>query len=137
MLTKEYKSDSEADIADLITKTEEAKEEEEETKEGAFSFSFAKVWTAERAALAEMEEEPAEQEETFAETMAKIEMEREKDKTTEASGRGVRRKAARVVKVSSSTFPCHSGLMTLQVIRRRRGRSWQERERQAEARFRR
>lgn len=71
----------------------------EETKEGAFSFSFAKVWTAERAALAEMEEEPVEEEEAFAETMAKIEMEREMDKATEVSGRGVLRKAARAVKV--------------------------------------
>jgi chromodomain-helicase-DNA-binding protein 4 len=115
----EQTPDSEADIADLITKTEEAKEEVEEAKEGAFSFSFAKVWTAERAALAEMEDEPTEEEETFADTMAKIEMEREKDKATEVSGRGVRRKAARAVKVRSCTIQRRPTLMAMPVIWRR------------------
>lgn len=100
--------DSEMDVKNLIVKTEEAKEqdEQEEGKSGSFSFSFAKVWAADKDTLDEMpdeSEQPAEATDSWARTLEKIEVEREMAKAAEISGRGARRKAAHGVSVRHIT----------------------------------
>jgi chromodomain-helicase-DNA-binding protein 4 len=105
-----YRADSEADVKNLIERTEQATDEEAEAegKTGDFSFSFAKVWTAEKE---ELDELPAEDEATpgaaddadsFAAVLAQLEVEKAKAKAAEATGRGARRRAARTVTVSSA-----------------------------------
>ncbi|KIP12064.1 hypothetical protein PHLGIDRAFT_400060 [Phlebiopsis gigantea 11061_1 CR5-6] len=86
---------SENDIQHLIEKTEkEGDEQEPATGEGGGSFSFAKIWSAEQ----DVEDTPDEraQEDAWAQTLARIAEERLKEQAKEATGRGVRRKAAAI-----------------------------------------
>ncbi|KAK7064375.1 chromatin remodeling factor mit1 [Favolaschia claudopus] len=86
---------SDVDIDKLIEKTEQEAEPEKANDEGALSFSFAKVWAAEKDTLEEVVEEE-DQGDSWAQTLQKINEEREKNKASEmaTSGRGARRRAA-------------------------------------------
>ncbi|KAG6890733.1 hypothetical protein C0992_013116 [Termitomyces sp. T32_za158] len=88
---------SEQDIEKLIEKTEQEGEEQEPVKEG-MSFSFAKVWAADKDFLEEVED--IDQGDSWAQTLQKITEERDKVRMQEVvlSGRGVKRRAAAVSK---------------------------------------
>ncbi|KAJ7630765.1 SNF2 family DNA-dependent ATPase [Roridomyces roridus] len=83
------------DIDNLIEKTEKEAEPEQVAEEGAMSFSFAKIWAAGKDTMEEVVEEP-DQGDSWAQTLQKINEEREKTRAQEAtlSGRGARRRAA-------------------------------------------
>ncbi|CAK5279999.1 unnamed protein product [Mycena citricolor] len=87
---------SDADLDKLIEKTEKEAEPEQKTEE-AFSFSFAKVWAAEKDTLEEVVEKAEPDVDSWAQTLLKITAEREKTQAQEMarSGRGVRRQAAK------------------------------------------
>ncbi|KAG6885408.1 hypothetical protein C0993_002141 [Termitomyces sp. T159_Od127] len=89
--------DSEQDIEKLIEKTEQEGEEQEPVKEG-MSFSFAKVWAADKDSLEEVED--VDQGDSWAQTLQKITEERDKVQMQEVvlSGRGVKRRAAAISK---------------------------------------
>jgi chromodomain-helicase-DNA-binding protein 4 len=93
--------DTEAEVKNLIERTEQAKEEEEEGKGGGFSFSFAKVWEAAKDDLTELpaegEQQPVETTDSWAATLAKLDEERLKAKAAELTGRGARRRTAQHV----------------------------------------
>ncbi|KAF5323433.1 hypothetical protein D9611_005738 [Ephemerocybe angulata] len=88
---------SESDIDQLIEKTEKEGDGSDVPKEGA-AFSFAKVWSADKDQLEEVADE--DQVDSWAQTLVKINEEREKERQEEiaVSGRGARRKAADVAK---------------------------------------
>ncbi|KAJ8083792.1 hypothetical protein PM082_002558 [Marasmius tenuissimus] len=85
------------DIDKLIEKTEKEGDAEEVQREGANSFSFAKIWTSDKDQLQEVRDEN--QEDSWALTLQKINAEMELAKAKEAAhlGRGVRRKATAAV----------------------------------------
>lgn len=87
--------DTDADIDKLIDKTEQEAEPEQTNEEGALSFSFAKIWAAEKDSLEDVVEEE-DQGDSWAQTLLKINEEREKTRAQEIalSGRGARRRAA-------------------------------------------
>ncbi|THV06013.1 hypothetical protein K435DRAFT_744240 [Dendrothele bispora CBS 962.96] len=85
------------DIDSLIQRTEtEGDADDSARKESSGTFSFAKIWTADKDELEEIEDEDQAQGDSWAQTLQKINTEREKLKIQEEalSGRGVRRKAA-------------------------------------------
>lgn len=85
-------------MENLIEKTEKEEPKEEASKEGLISFSFAKVWAADKDALEEVADEipQGQEQDSWAHTLQRIEAEAAKEKTQEITGRGVRRKAAAV-----------------------------------------
>ncbi|KAF5384826.1 hypothetical protein D9615_001372 [Tricholomella constricta] len=85
------------DVEKLIEKTEKEGEEQEEVKEG-MSFAFAKVWAADKDSLEEVED--IDQGDSWAQTLQKITLERDKTRSEEValSGRGVKRRAAAIPK---------------------------------------
>ncbi|KIY45795.1 hypothetical protein FISHEDRAFT_9154, partial [Fistulina hepatica ATCC 64428] len=88
-------SDSEQDVLNLIEKTEKEGDQEENVKEGALSFSFAKVWSTDKAGLEEINEN--DQMDSWAATLQKINEERnkiQKEQETTQNGRPSRRVAA-------------------------------------------
>ncbi|KAF5352561.1 hypothetical protein D9756_006063 [Leucocoprinus leucothites] len=87
---------SDQDILKLIEKTEVEGDEEDKPKEGQ-TFSFAKIWAADRDSLEEIEDN--DQADSWATALKQIEAERAKEvaKAEAESGRG-RRKAAAVAK---------------------------------------
>ncbi|KAF8898923.1 SNF2 family N-terminal domain-containing protein [Infundibulicybe gibba] len=91
------------DIEKLIDKTEkEGDQEEEVAKEGAMSFSFAKIWAADKDTLEEVEE--VDQGDAWAQTLQTITTERAKIQQEVAkSGRGVRRRAAAAAKYTEES----------------------------------
>ncbi|KAH8099377.1 SNF2 family N-terminal domain-containing protein [Cristinia sonorae] len=91
---------SDHDIDNLIEKTEkEGEQQEEQNKEGSL-FSFAKVWAADRDALEELEEtDQAQQADSWAQTLQRLADEMAQQREQEATGRGVRRRAAAVFPV--------------------------------------
>ncbi|KAI0094367.1 SNF2 family N-terminal domain-containing protein [Irpex rosettiformis] len=90
---------SDHDIDKLIEKTEtEGDQLEPQAGEGA-AFSFAKIWSADKDELEELETDNAEkeaQDDAWAKTLQRIAEERAKEQLVEISGRGARRKAAPV-----------------------------------------
>jgi chromodomain-helicase-DNA-binding protein 4 len=90
--------DSENDIQQLIEKTEKEGDQQELAAGENAAFSFAKVWATEKEGTQVLEENAEEQaqEDAWAQTLARIAEERLKEQTKEATGRGVRRKAAAV-----------------------------------------
>ncbi|KIL71765.1 hypothetical protein M378DRAFT_155365 [Amanita muscaria Koide BX008] len=82
------------DIDKLIERTEQEGEEQKEVEESALSFSFAKVWAADKDTLEDVPDDN--QGDSWAQTLQKINAERDKMRMQEvaASGRGVRRAAA-------------------------------------------
>lgn len=97
------KQDTDNDIDKLIERTEKEGEQEVQSKEGVLSFSFAKIWEADKDSLAEVEDQ--DQGDSWAQTLQKITAEQEKMQNQEIvlSGRGVRRRAA-IAKVASSSL---------------------------------
>jgi hypothetical protein len=97
--------DSDQDIDKLIEKNEREVQQTEATNEGVLSFSFAKIWAADKDSLEEVEDD--DQGDSWAQTLQKITAEREKAQIREVtlSGRGVARAARRanaIPKVSTS-----------------------------------
>lgn len=90
--------DTDNDVLNLIEKTESMPPEEstDNKQAGELSFSFAKIWTADNDTLQEVQDE--EQVDSWADTLVKINKEREVLQAAEAAqlGRGVRRAAAKV-----------------------------------------
>ncbi|KAJ6519648.1 SNF2 family DNA-dependent ATPase [Mycena sanguinolenta] len=85
---------TDTDIDKLIDKTEQEAEPENTNEEGALSFSFAKVWAADKDTLDDVVEE--EDQDSWAQTLQKINEDRDRVRATEMalSGRGARRRAA-------------------------------------------
>jgi len=94
-------ADSDNDIDKLLDKTEKEAVREAPKAAGGLSFAFAKIWAADKDSLEEVVEE--DQTDSWAQTLQKINSEREKEqeKYIAESGRGVRRKAADIAKVIS------------------------------------
>jgi chromodomain-helicase-DNA-binding protein 4 len=94
--TLRWVSDTDHDIDTLIEKTETEEPQPEVPKEGGFSFSFAKIWAADKDALEEVTDDLPRGPglDSWAQTLQRIETEKLKEKQQEVSGRGVRRKAA-------------------------------------------
>ena len=91
--------DSENDIDKLIEKTETEGEAESSGSGENAAFSFAKIWSADKDELEDLETDNAEreaQDDAWAKTLQKIAEERAKEEAVEVSGRGTRRKAAPV-----------------------------------------
>ncbi|KAJ7932575.1 SNF2 family DNA-dependent ATPase [Mycena leptocephala] len=86
---------TDTDIDKLIDKTEQEAEPEKTNDEGALSFSFAKIWAAEKDTLEDVVEEE-DQGDSWAQTLQKINEDRERVRAHEIalSGRGARRRAA-------------------------------------------
>jgi len=100
-------SDTENDVEALIQRTEtEGDTDHNVQKEGSGAFSFAKIWTADKDELEEIGDDEQVQGDSWAQTLQKINAEREKLQTQEEAlfGRGARRKAA-IHKVGSSVPP--------------------------------
>jgi chromodomain-helicase-DNA-binding protein 4 len=89
-------SDSDHDVEKLIEKTENEGDQTELPKEGGMAFSFAKVWAADKDTLEDIEDtalENPDQADSWAQTLQRIELERQKEKKQEITGRGARRRA--------------------------------------------
>ncbi|KAF8213246.1 SNF2 family N-terminal domain-containing protein [Mycena galopus ATCC 62051] len=86
---------TDTDIDKLIDKTEQEAEPEQIADQGALSFSFAKVWAAEKDTLEEVVEEE-DQGDSWAQTLQKINEDRDRVRANDmaTSGRGARRRAA-------------------------------------------
>ncbi|KAF8973574.1 hypothetical protein BDZ97DRAFT_1690769 [Flammula alnicola] len=89
---------SENDIEKLLEKTEMEAVQEAPKAGGGLAFSFAKIWAADKDSLEEVVED--DQKDSWAQTLQKINAEREKEQEKEMaqSGRGARRKAADIAK---------------------------------------
>jgi hypothetical protein len=86
-------------VQSLIEKTEREGDKVEETVQNQTSaFSFAKIWAADKDSLTEMNETASdhgdEVDDSWAQVLAKLEVERSKVRTQEVTGRGAKRKAA-------------------------------------------
>lgn len=79
---------------------------QESTSESGLSFSFAKIWAADKDSLEDVQED--DQTDSWAQALQKITIEREKEQVKEIalSGRGARRRAADIAKVSSFVLLC-------------------------------
>ncbi|KAA1471579.1 hypothetical protein DENSPDRAFT_799677 [Dentipellis sp. KUC8613] len=85
------------DVDNLIEKTEREGDGQDAAAESGLTFSFAKVWAAEKDDLEEMaddQQEGTDQVDSWAQTLQRIAAQRAMVETAEATGRGVRRKAA-------------------------------------------
>ncbi|KAI0801048.1 hypothetical protein C8Q74DRAFT_1364698 [Fomes fomentarius] len=89
---------SEHDIENLIEKTEKEGEEVEPESGAGSLFSFAKVWSAEKEVLEDMDEptENTEATDSWAKALELIAARKATELQKEVTGRGVRRKAAAV-----------------------------------------
>ena len=90
--------DTEQDVQKLIEKTEVEGDQDESVEASNNAFAFAKVWSSHRDTLDEMSDgmSEANQDDTWAQTLAKIQEEQMRERIQEKSGRGVRRKAAQL-----------------------------------------
>jgi hypothetical protein len=97
--------DTDQDVEKLIEKTEKEGDKEETANEGGLSFSFAKIWAADKDSLEEVEDD--DQGDSWAQTLQKITAERKKAQIQEValSGRGVARAARRVAAVPKVPAP--------------------------------
>lgn len=79
--------------------------QESSNSESGLSFSFAKIWAADKDSLEEVQDD---QTDSWAQALQKITLEREKEQVKEValSGRGARRRAADIAKVSSLVLCC-------------------------------
>jgi hypothetical protein len=123
--------DSDQDIDKLIERTEtEGDEQETTTGEGA-AFSFAKIWSADKDALEELDtDDPAkeDQDNAWTQTLQRIAEERAKAELVEETGRGTRRKAAPVFPKARETvcvrllnhnvYTLSNMFMTMRLLRR-------------------
>ncbi|KAL4268111.1 AB hydrolase superfamily protein [Pleurotus pulmonarius] len=87
---------SDADIDKLIERTEKETQVVEKKPEGGLSFEFAKIWSADKDSLEEVQEADG-NDNSWSLTLQKIAAEQASTRVTvKASGRGVRRKATNV-----------------------------------------
>jgi chromodomain-helicase-DNA-binding protein 4 len=84
-------ADTELDIEKLIEKTEKEGDQEEVAKD-QLSFSFAKVWAADKDTLEDVVDEPADAD-SWAQTLQQIAAAQDQNRVQEVMGRGVRRRA--------------------------------------------
>lgn len=91
-------TDSEHDIENLIEKTEKEGEEVEPESGAGSLFSFAKVWSADKEGLEDMDDptENTEATDSWAQALELIAARKATELHKEVTGRGVRRKAAAV-----------------------------------------
>ncbi|KAI6047780.1 P-loop containing nucleoside triphosphate hydrolase protein [Pisolithus marmoratus] len=83
------------DLDKLIEKTEVEGEKEEVAKDGGLKFNFAKVWAANKDAFEDIGEETLEpHDDSWAQTLERMAAVKNASQVQEATGRGVRRKAA-------------------------------------------
>ncbi|KAF8807753.1 hypothetical protein BYT27DRAFT_7189847 [Phlegmacium glaucopus] len=96
---------TENDIDKLIEKTEKEAVPEASNSGGGLSFSFAKIWAADKDSLEEVQED--DQTDSWAQALQKITIEREKEQIKEIalSGRGARRRAADIAKTKMQVDP--------------------------------
>jgi len=90
---------SEQDIDKLIEKTEKEGDQVEPEVGAGGTFSFAKVWSAEKDSLEEIADDApdaVDQVDSWAQTLERLAAERAKVEEQEVTGRGVRRRAAAV-----------------------------------------
>jgi chromodomain-helicase-DNA-binding protein 4 len=82
----------------LIEKTETEETKEATPTEGNFSFSFAKIWAADKNTLEEVADDLPQKHEvdSWANTLQRIQVVSQMERKEEVTGRGVRRKAAAV-----------------------------------------
>ena len=85
-------ADTEQDIEHLIDKTEQEGEQEETVKD-QLSFSFAKVWAADKDSLEDVADDTPDVD-SWAQTLKRIAAEQRQHKDQEMTGRGTRRRAA-------------------------------------------
>jgi hypothetical protein len=85
-------ADTEQDIEQLIDKTEQEGEQVEAVKD-QFSFSFAKVWAADKDSLEDVADDTPDVD-SWAQTLKRIAAEQRQHKGQEVTGRGTRRRAA-------------------------------------------
>ncbi len=109
-------TDSEHDIDNLIEKTEKEGDEIEPESGAGSLFAFAKVWSADKDGLEDLEDdvaENAEEADSWAKALQLIATERAKEREKEVTGRGVRRKAAAVFpQVSDTSNPLSDPCLT-------------------------
>lgn len=88
-------ADTDHDVEKLIEKTENEGDKTEAPNEGGMTFSFAKVWAADKDSLEDIEDtaENNGQGDSWAQALQLIELERQKEKKQEITGRGARRRA--------------------------------------------
>lgn len=98
--------DTDVDIEKLILRTEHEGDEVAEGSTNTSSFGFAKLWTADKDVLEEIQEDtPQDQDTSFWDAMlAKVTEEQAKAKAAEVTGRGAKRRAATTVKVRVSVI---------------------------------
>lgn len=83
------------DLDKLIEKTEVQGEQEEVVKDGGLKFNFAKVWAANKDTFEDIgDETPEPHDDSWAQTLQRIAAANNASQIQEATGRGVRRKAA-------------------------------------------
>ncbi|KAI6118993.1 hypothetical protein EV401DRAFT_1965170 [Pisolithus croceorrhizus] len=83
------------DLDKLIEKTEVEGEQEEVAKDGGLKFNFAKVWAANKNTFEDIGDETLEpHDDSWAQTLRRIAAANNASQIQEATGRGVRRKAA-------------------------------------------
>ncbi|KAI6104072.1 SNF2 family DNA-dependent ATPase [Pisolithus croceorrhizus] len=83
------------DLDKLIEKTEVEGEQEEVAKDGGLKFNFAKVWAANKNTFEDIgDETPEPHDDSWAQTLRRIAAANNASQIQEATGRGVRRKAA-------------------------------------------
>ena len=100
-------SDSDLDVDNLIEKTQrEAVQEGPKAGGSGLSFSFAKVWSADKHDLEEVVEE--DQTDSWAQALEKLNEEKQKERNRQLaeSGRGVPRRAADMAKVLPKLISC-------------------------------
>ncbi|TCD65653.1 hypothetical protein EIP91_002326 [Steccherinum ochraceum] len=96
---------SEHDIDNLILKTEEKGDEQEEQRKDGSLFAFAKVWSADRNGLDELGSgvnADAQKADSWADTLERLAAKTAQENKEEATGRGVRRRAAAVFPADQS-----------------------------------
>ncbi|KAG2755489.1 hypothetical protein P692DRAFT_20793136 [Suillus brevipes Sb2] len=86
------------DVEKLIEKTEVEGDQQAATKETGLSFSFAKVWAADKDTMEEIHEDvpDTEQGDSWALALERIAAAKGAEQVTEVTGRGARRKAAAI-----------------------------------------
>lgn len=119
--THQFCLDTEQDVQRLIEKTELEGDKVEASDAPNNAFAFAKVWSSHRDALDDMPDEVSDavQDDSWAQTLAKIQEEQQHEQAQEKSGRGVRRKAAQLKVRNSPALAFPSPPICVWYFRRR------------------
>lgn len=109
--------DTEQDIDNLIEKTEKEGDVVEESSNNAMA--FAKIWSLHKEDVEELPDDKNDQDDAWAQTLAKMVDDQKQAEKEEKTGRGARRKAA-LTKVSNSQAPLKGGKVLINVLLCRR-----------------